>query len=79
MELNQDFTKPVVRSVLSFTEKELINALQEYAKQNGYYFAKSSKYVVCHPRQIGGYVEHLTKLVVDIDGNSAAILEGAKE
>lgn len=78
MELNQNFTKPTVRSVLSFTEKELINALQEYAEENGYSFQKkNSEYAVWHPNRRGSG-EYLTKLVVDIDGNNEAILEEQK-
>ena len=76
MELTQNFTKPTVRSVLSFTEKELINALQEYALQNGYSFVEGSKYNVWHPNQ-NGHTEYLTKLVVDVDGNNGAIQEEA--
>lgn len=80
MELNQNFTKPSIRSVLSFTEKELISALKEYAKQRGYNFAEDSEYTVWHPdlHRCINYSK-LTKLVVDVGGCDAAILEGAKK
>jgi len=74
MELSQNFTKPTVRSVLSFTEKELIDALYEHAERNGYSFTENSKCTVWHPSQNSS--EYLTKLVVDINGNNEAILKG---
>ena len=74
MELNQSFIKPTVRSILSFTEKELIEALQEHALQNGYSFVEGSEYKVWHPNQ-NSHTEYLTKLVVDVDGNNGAIQE----
>lgn len=76
MELSHTSIEPTVRSVLSFTERELVKALQEYAKQNGYSFTKNGGYTVWHPSRNAD--EYLTKLVVDVDGNNEAILEGQK-
>jgi len=75
MKLNQNYTKPSIRSILSFTDEELIDALKEYAKQRGYGFAEGSKYVVLHPDLVPCFDnDKLTKLIADIEGHDVAIL-----
>ena len=76
MKLNQHKTQPAIRSELSFSEVEVIEALAGYAYQKGYIFDKSATFQVYFPcRRSGSGDMTDTKLITQQQGITAGISE----
>jgi len=69
MKLEQTNTNPSTRSELQFEDYEVIHALKEMAKKEGYIISNGDKCRVWHPRK---HCEK-TSLVIDKNGEKFAI------
>lgn len=72
MELSNTPTKPSTRTVLEFTENELVEALVMYADHAGYEF-EAGKMFVWHPTD-HPHDKKTTKLVIDKEGSMEPLI-----
>ncbi len=78
MKLEQRETEPEVRSFLSFTDQEAIEALTKYASTKGYCFGTGGELDICWPDlRIAAGMRDPVSLSVTIKGTVPGIIKGA--
>lgn len=75
MKLDKRITKPEVSSSLEFSDKEVIEALKEYAERKGYLFGRFDLSIY-HSRSDAYHSKNTTTLIARSDGIDPPITKG---